>query len=128
MKVKMTELGKKLGKSYEEMVALRDEKLVSGEWRGTGRNTWLLPEAAEKLELACKLPPAVPQILRAVVLYDAPNPNWVYGIIDGVEAKQPIAIPRRLHGKLAGKRIEAHAITDATGTTYRHASLYGHNY
>ena len=127
MKVKLTELAKKLGKTYEEMNRLKEEKLVVGEWKGTGRNCWLMPEGAEKLELACKIEAAVPTVIKAQVLRGAPNPNWVYAMVEGV-GKKPVAIPRKLSGKLEGKPILVHAITDATGTTYRHASLTGHHY
>lgn len=128
MKVKLTELAKKLGKTFDELHQLKLDKLVAGEYTGSGRNTWLIEEAAEKLRLAVELPPAVPTVLDARVLHDAPNPNWVYAIIQDVNGKRPVAIPRRLRGKLSGKPIKVHAITDATGTTYRHASLTGHYY
>lgn len=128
MKVKLTELAKELGKTFNELHELKLEKLVAGEYTGSGRNTWLTPEAVDKLRLACVIPPAVPTVLDAEVIKDAPNPNWVYAIISGIEGKKPVAIPRKLHGKLMGKPIKVHAITDATGTTYRHASLTGHHY
>lgn len=128
MKVKLTELAKTLGKTYEEMNRLKEEKLVDGEYTGKGKNTWLLEEAAEKLRLAVEIPAVVPTVLEARVLHDAPNPNWVYAIIPDINGKRPVAIPRRLRGKLIGKPIKIHAITDATGTTYRHASLTGHHY
>jgi hypothetical protein len=128
MKIKLTELAKKLGMTFDEAHQLKLDKLVAGEYKGSGRNTWLTPEAAEKLRLAMEIPAVVPTVLDAKVLHDAPNPNWVYAIIQDVNGKRPVAIPRRLRGKLVGKPIKVHAITDATGTTYRHASLTGHHY
>jgi hypothetical protein len=60
------------------------------------------------------------------VVKQCPNPNWVWALINGT--KTPVAIPSKLRGKLIGKTIPVHAITDASGTTYRHADLTGHHH
>lgn len=125
MKTKLTDLAKKLKIEWDEAVKLRDSKLDPAEWTGTGKNTWLTPEAAKKIELAVVIPPVVPDLLYGIALLQAPNPYIVYAKIEGIEGKHPVFIPRRLHGKLIGKRIPIHAITDAKGTTYRHAVLTG---
>lgn len=126
MKTKLTELANKLKIEWDEAICLRDTKLDPAEWTGNGKNTWLTPEAAVKLELAVVVPPVVPNLLTGLVIYEAPNPSAVYAVIKGIRGKWPVFIPRRLHGKLIGKNIPIHAITDIKGTTYRHASLTGH--
>jgi hypothetical protein len=126
MKTKLTDLAKKLKIEWEEALRLRDTKLHPAEWTGNGKNTWLTPEATVKLELAVVVPPVVPDLLKGRVIHEAPNPSAVYVIIEGKPGKLPVFIPRRLHGKLIGKNIPIHAITDIKGTTYRHASLTGH--
>ena len=127
-KIKLTQLAIELKKPFAELMSIKDEKLERSEWTGTGKNTWLTPEGAEKMKLAVEVPLAVPAILQAFGLHDAANPNWVYCRIEGFDGKKPVAIPRRLHGRLVGKTFPIHAISDATGTTYRHATLTGYNH
>jgi len=103
---------------------------MKSQMTGKGKNTWLTPEGADTLRLWKEVPEVVPTTLYGYVLFDAPNPNWVYAKIDNIDGKHPVAIPRKLRGKLGpkerggkGKRIPIHAITDATGTTYRYGPL-----
>jgi hypothetical protein len=130
MKVKLTELAEELKIGFEEAQAVANEKLMKTQMTGKGRNTWLTEEGAATLRLWKEVPEVVPTTLYGYVLYDAPNPNYVYAKIDGRDGKVPVVIPRKLRGKLGpkekgtkGKRIPIHAITDATGTTYRYGPL-----
>lgn len=117
-------LAKALKMDIHDLVKLKMEKLSPQHFQGHGANTWLTDEGANLLRLAVVAPLAVPNRLTAFVIRDANNPRWVYAKIDGQEGKVPVAIPMRLRGMLAGKRIEIEAITDASGgTTYRHALL-----
>ena len=125
MKTKLTELAKKLKINWEEAEKLRDTKLEPNEWTGKGKSSWLLPEAVVKIELAVLVPPVVPDIIYGLVIEPALNPNLVIVRLQGDYRKTPVFIPRRLHGRLIGKKIPIHAITDATGTTYRYAPLTG---
>jgi hypothetical protein len=130
MKVKLTELAKELRISFDKAHEVAKEKLMETQMTGKGKNTWLTPEGADTLRLWKEVPEVVPTTLYGYVLFDAPNPNWVYAKIDGIEGKNPVAIPRKLRGRLGpkekggkGKRIPIHAITDGTGTTYRYGPL-----
>jgi hypothetical protein len=125
MKTKLTELAKKLKIDWAEAEKIRDTKLELYEWTGKGKNTWLTPEGATKFELAVNVPPVVPERLTAFVVSDALNERIVWGLIEGVEGRVPVFIPRRLRGNLIGKKIPVHAIQDRSGITYRHASLTG---
>lgn len=125
MKEKLTDLAKKLGITWDEAQRLRDTKLKPDQWAGKGKNTWLTEEAVRMIALAVQVPPVVPDVLYGEVIMAAPNPNLVMVKLEGDYRKTPVFIPRRLHGRLIGKRIPIHAITDATGTTYRHAQLTG---
>lgn len=125
MKQKLTELAKKLKIDWAEAERLRDTKLEPSEWTGKGKNTWVTEEAAVKLTLAVEVPPVVPDLIYGLVVENALNPNLVYVSMDG-GPKVPVFIPRRFYDKLIGKKIPIHAITDAKGTTYRHAQLTGH--
>lgn len=72
------------------------------------------------VEMPPEAPPAVTKVFQAVVMQQAPNPQWVYAKCPEVYGKMAVIIPRRLTGKLVGKRIYVEAISDASGTTYRH--------
>jgi hypothetical protein len=126
MKTKLTELAKTLKIEWGEAEKLLATKLEPTEYTGKGKNTWVTPEGRAKLELAVYVPPVVPDRFEALVLQPALNQNIVWAKLPHLEGKTPVFIPRRLHGKLIGKKIPVHAITDSKGTTYRHASLTGH--
>ncbi len=126
--VKLVDLAKKMGISFPDAVALKDEKLLPTEWGGAGFATFLTNDGAHKLETAVEIPAAVPTILRGSVIGNCPNPNWCFVKLEGIEGRKPVLIPYKLRGKLNGKPINVHAITDANGTTYRYAPLTGHNY
>ena len=64
--------------------------------------------------------PVKTAVFKAICLSQAPNPQWIYAKVDGIEGKTPVVIPRRLTGRLTGKRIEVEAISDSNGTSYRH--------
>ena len=121
MKVKLTDLAKELDEPFPRMLDLVGQKLTQEEYTGTGKNTRLSPDAAEKLRLCFVIPPAVPDVFKARVLREMPNPKWVFCALTGIGKNVLVLVPKRLRGKLVGKNIEVHAINDANGTTYRHA-------
>jgi hypothetical protein len=128
MKTKITDLSVELKVPYAELMEIAKAKLSEKDYTGAGKRLWLTEAAVEKLKLALAVPPAVPDVIIGQVLSEAPNNRWVYCTLAGKEGKHPVLIPNRLRGKLVGKKIEVHAITDATGTTYRHAALSGYNH
>ncbi len=122
-KTKIDEVAKQLNTTPNQLLTLKKEKLKPEHWSGIGKNTYFTEDGVELLRLALDVPLAVPGRLMGRVIHEARNPNWVYCQIDGVDGKKPVAIPRRLRGKLNGKRIAIDAITDVNGTTYRHEML-----
>jgi hypothetical protein len=124
-KVKIIALADELGKTVNELLKIKSSKLTEGlHYSGYGKNTYLTEEAVELIRLSFDVPLAVPDKIRALVLMEARNPRWVYAKLEGHTGKVPVAIPRKLRGKLLGKRINVDAITDASGgTTYRHEML-----
>lgn len=116
-------VAKEMGVSYEDAVKLRDTRLTKMEWELDKFKRVLVGEAAEeKLKLAAEVPLAVPVVLRAQVKKECPNPRYVEVVLQGDPPKKVFcAIPRKLYGRLIGKIITVHAITDAQGNTgYRH--------
>lgn len=65
-------------------------------------------------------PPKRTGIYEATCISQAQNPQWIYVKFMDIDGKHPVVIPRRLTGKLVGKRVHVEAITDATGTSYRY--------
>lgn len=125
MKKRITEMAREMGMEVNDLIKMRNERLKPSHWTGTGGNTYFTDEGQELLRLAKDNPMLVPPILRGFVIHEARNPSWVFAKIDGRDGKVPVAIPRRLRGKLVGKQIGIEAIEDATGITYRHESLAG---
>lgn len=64
-------------------------------------------------------PPQQTNIFEATCIAQAPNPQWIYCKADGKDGKLAVIIPKRLSGKLVGKRVQIEAISDETGTSYR---------
>lgn len=125
--IRITDLAEQLNVSVNRLMTLKTTKLEVTDYKGVGKNTWFNEAGIAKIRLAIDIPLAVPNQFIGMVLSYAKNPNWVWCEIVGMEGKKPVAIPRRLRGKLLNKRIPIHAITDATGTTYRHTILTGYN-
>ncbi len=118
------DLATELGKPIEEIQDLVYAKVPKEQYRKRGERLWLSEDAEDTVRLAYEVPLAVPTRFEAIVIRLAPNPSYVYAKIHGRDGTVPVVIPRRLAGKLVGKRIVIDAITDATGeTTYRHEQL-----
>lgn len=124
-KIKIITLADEMGKTVNELLKIKSAKLTQHlHYSGYGKNTYFTEEAAELIKLSIEVPLAVPNKFKALVLMEARNPRWVYAKLEGYEGKVPVAIPRKLRGKLVGKNINVDAITDsAGGTTYRHEML-----
>lgn len=73
-------------------------------------------------------PPKKDGILEGLCLFQAKNPQWIYVKLKGVDGKIPVIIPRRLTGKLEGKKVYVESITDATGTSYRYVEELTRSY
>lgn len=123
--IKITKLAEELDKNINDLLKLKSEKLsIDLHYTGYGKSTMLTEEGEYLVRLAYEIPLAVPDLLQGTVLCEAKNPRWVYCKIVGREGKVPVAIPRKLRGKLLHKRISIHEIKDANGgATFRHESL-----
>ncbi len=123
--VKFGDLAKELGLSSPELARLRDDKLTEGEHFAKDGKKWFTHAGAEKLRLARDVPLAVPDKAIGIVIRPARNQRWVFVELQsnrGVVV--PVAIPRRLYGRLVGKTINVDIIKDAEGgTSYRHEDL-----
>ena len=118
------QLADELGKPVDEVIRLVNEKVPKEHFRKNRDKLWVDEEGEELVRLAVEVPLAVPTRHGALVCREAPNPHYVFAKIDGQDGLKPVVVPRRLAGKLLGKRIEVDAIQDASGeTTYRHEQL-----
>jgi hypothetical protein len=77
----------------------------------------------QSIETLNAVEPDKPRFVKANVISQARNPQWVFASVEGVEGKSIVAIPRRLTNKLEGKQINVEVITDENGTSYRHEFL-----
>ena len=116
-------LAEELGKTVEEIDVVRGSKLSTKHWTRRGKGISLSDEGADIIRGHFDIPEAFPSKHRAFVKAEARNPSWVWCVLDGMEGRFPVAIPRRLRGKLVGKYITVDAITDINGTTFRHEAL-----
>ena len=123
-KIKITTVAEELKIDINELIKLKTDKLKPEMYSGYGKNTLITEQGIEVIKLSLAIPLAVPNRIEAIVLREAKNPRWIYAKLTGSNIKVPVAIPRKLRGKLVGKRIYVDAITDASNaTTYRHELL-----
>lgn len=122
-KIRCLQLAKEMGIEVEELLARAQSVIRPGMSTGKGKNTWFTDEGADLIRQAEESPLTVSRIYHARGLHPAANPRWMMCVVEGVMGKVPVAIPRKLQGKLVNKPFMVEAIKDARGTTYRHAIL-----
>ena len=123
MATRLKDAAEKLGKTPDEVLAMRDSLLTQEKhWKGTGKLIWLTDEGMDVLERSITEPLTVAKRIPVKVIKQAKNPRWVFAQHpDG--HKIPVVIPRRMSGKLDGKFIKVEVIESETGITYRHECL-----
>ncbi len=123
MNITCTELAEEMGVEVEQLLARAKRVVRPGQSKGEGAATVYTEEGADLIRQAEEAPLTVAKLYKARGLNNAGNPRWVYCSIDTFEGKIPVAIPRKLQGKLVGKVFMVEAITDIKGTTFRHEQL-----
>ena len=121
--IAFNDLCTELGITKFQLAKLRDERLAEGEYVTVEGRKFFTEEGAEKLRLAVAVPEAVPKRLQMRVIRRAPNPHWVYCLMEKDKGLVPVAVRPRDCDKLIGKPIYVDVITDKNGTTYRHEVL-----
>jgi hypothetical protein len=125
MKTKCTKLAEELGVPPNELLERAKRILKPAQLKG-GKNahfTFFTEDGADLLRQADVAPLTVAKRYKAFCLHAARNPRWVFCKIEGMEGKHPVAIPRKLQGRLVRKSFVAEAIEDSDGVTYRHELL-----
>ena len=123
--ISQKDLAQELGKSVKEIEEVRKAKLTASQWKRVGKGCVYTDGGADIIRGHFVVPEVFPVKRQAYVKGEANNPRFVWCVIDGMEGRFPVLIPRKLRGKLVGKYITVDAITDINGTSYRHESL-GH--
>lgn len=123
MKIKCTALAEEMKVDVEQLLARAPKVLKPEHSTGKGKNTWFTEEGADMLRQSEEAPLTVAKRYSARGLHTAKNPRWLYCIIEGFHGKIPVAVPRKLQGRLEGKTFTVEAITDIRGTTFRHEIL-----
>ncbi len=121
--ISQKKLAEELGKTLEEIEAVRLSKLSTTQWCKRGVGVSLTPEGSDIIRMHFLVPEAFPTKHKAFVREEARNPRFVWCNLDGLEGRFPVAIPKKFRGKLVGKYITVDRITDIHGTTYRHEAL-----
>lgn len=122
MKTRLTEIAERLNMEYSAILDIAVKKLTDEQISGRGRGIWVTPDGVRELELAVEAPEVSPDVHYGRVLWECRNPSWNVVNVAGI-GKRNVLIPPKLRGKLINKTIPVHAITDANGTTFRHADL-----
>lgn len=119
----MKKLAEELGKTVEEIDAVRREKLSDKHWRKMAWGIAITNEGCDIIRNNYIVPEIYPRKLRGWVKGQCANPRWVWCVFEEMDGKHQVLIPRRLAGKLIGKPITVDEIKDVNGITYRHESL-----
>lgn len=123
MKIKCTALAEEMGMDIDQLMARAARVLQPIHSKGKGKNTWFTEDGADLIRQSEEAPLTVAHRYEALGIKTAPNPRWLYCTIDTFKGKIPVAIPRKMQGRLVGKYFTAEAIQDIKGTTFRHEAL-----
>jgi len=116
------EFGEQLKKRGYNLAKWRAEFIPSDQWWKDGVKIFWTAEAVVRLRIWIEEPHLTSKIFRVKVVRWARNPRWA--MCEHNRAMIAVAMPKKLHGKnLRGRMIEIEEIQDATGRSYRHASL-----
>jgi hypothetical protein len=110
-----------------KLAKLRNEKLSTDQHYTEEGRKFFTDEGAERIRLAVEVPMAVPKRVKMMVIRKAPNPHWVYAVLETGGKLIPVVVRPRDSVRLVGKPIFADVIADANGTTYRHEILGRHS-
>jgi len=121
MTISIKQLSAEIGVSQNQIRKVKEDKLSRGEYVHKKGVLFFSEDGANKIRLHFIAPLTVPKVHSAWVTHQARNSRWVFCSIEGVGDKVLVAIPKKLSGKLTGKKIEVEAIEDVSGVTYRHA-------
>jgi hypothetical protein len=120
LKTNIKTLAEELDLGVDAILKAAAEKVKSGV-TGTGARTWFDDAAVAILREALADPILSPKKLSGRVRRLARNPSWCYVAIDGMASLVPVAVPRRLAGRLLGKVIPIEMIIDGSNeSTYRY--------
>lgn len=106
--------------TFKECLEICNEKLDTSMLSGKGKNTWINESGQEILKLALLAPEIVPKHMKARVIRLAPNPSYVYAILQEKKTTVPVVVPRRFQKSMLGKKILLEEISDATGSSFRY--------
>tara|TARA_R110000803_G_scaffold50684_2_gene104991 strand:- start:4870 stop:5241 length:372 start_codon:yes stop_codon:yes gene_type:complete len=118
-KKRLSKIAMDNGKSFKEMITLAETKLADSMISGKGKGIWIDNKGQELLNDACDIPEIVPKHYSATVKSRAPNPRFVYAVIDELQIRVPVLVPKKLARRLVETSITVERITDNEGSTYR---------
>ena len=91
MPVAFKDLSDELNITKFQLAKLRDEKLADNEHYCEEGRKFFTDEGAEKIRLAVAVPMAVPKRVKMKVIRKAPNPHWVYAVLETGGSVIPVA-------------------------------------
>lgn len=124
-KVRLTKMASQMSSSFDKFMDLAKEKLSEDMLSGKGRNTWVDEEGQKILVDSCFVSEIIPKHYKGIVTSEAPNPSYVFAYISEITMRVPVVIPRRLRGRLRGKKITIEMIEDEKGKSYRYVRGVG---
>jgi len=119
-KKKLTQIANEQEVDFEEAIRIAKEKLPEGSLTGKGKNTWVTEEGAFILEDSLMIEEIIPKHHEGNIVGECPNPRYNYVVSKSIKKRVPMLVPRKLQGKLIGKKITFEAISDNKGTSYRY--------
>jgi hypothetical protein len=121
MKTRLTEIAKDLGIPFRDALAMAKEKLSGNMISGRGGATWITEDGVSILEAATIVPEAIPKYVEVFVIKKAPNPKYVFGLVEETQEKVSMFVPRKFRGRdLRKKWVLAEKIEDVNGSSYRY--------
>ena len=120
-KIRIGALADELDADVDNLVSLAKSKLCSSMITGKGgKALWINEDGQEILRMAVDIPEIVPKHYKGYGIKSAANPRYIYALINEIDKKVPVCVPRKLTKALVGKNIKIEAIEDEVGVSYRY--------
>lgn len=124
-KIKCTKLAEEMGWEAKDVLeranaVLKPEQMTGGK---SPHFTYFTEEGADIIRRSEEAPLTVAMRYKARGWRPAKNPRWLFCKVEGFDGVHPVAIPRKLQGRLLNKPFVVEAIEDINGITFRHEAL-----
>lgn len=119
-KTRLTEIAQEYEVDFKEALETATLKLPPEHISGKGRNTWITEKGKHLLDRSMLIDIITPKHFSGKVLSECNNKRYNYIYSKEIGKKVPVLVPKKLRGKMVGKRVTFEKIESISGSGYRY--------